>query len=330
MATYLIRFVEIGREQQAERGKQRRDLAAVVRERIPAASVAQAPGRLVVDTPSGVPDVADMLAAMPGVNSVSPCVRVSRAALETAIVELARKRLAPGASVAVRVRRRGEQTGPSAGERSIDLARRLGELVSRATGARIDLTQPDLELGVELRDDEAFVFDRIIDGIDRTGPQAPRAAGEPRFLADQMLGRLAARLRLLGYDTLTVYDLADSEVTRLAAADGRILLTRDGALAKTLAVPVHYVAAAAPRAQLAEIIATFDLHPDPDRYFSRCTLCNEPVEPVAEADVHDRLPPRIRDRGLAFVRCPACAQIYWRGSHVERILAELVSADASR
>jgi uncharacterized protein with PIN domain len=149
-----------------------------------------------------------------------------------------------------------------------------------------------------------------------------------------MLGRLAARLRLLGYDTLTVYDLADSEVTRLAA--GRILLTRDAALARTQAVPVHFVVATSPREQLTEVIAALGLTPDPSRLFTRCTLCNTPVEPAAEDDVD--VPPGVRGRHLAFFRCPACGQVYWHGSHVERILDDLAasgvhsrkSTDASR
>ena len=140
-------------------------------------------------------------------------------------------------------------------------------------------------LGVELRDDDAFVFNRVMDRVNRTGPPVPRGPGEPRFVVDQMLGRLAARLRLLGYDTLTVNDIADSEVTRLAADGGRILLTRDGGLARTRAVPVHRVVATEPRAQLVEIVTALDLAPDPARYFTRCTLCNALVEPVAEAEV---------------------------------------------
>jgi uncharacterized protein with PIN domain len=323
MATYLIRCAEIGREMQAQRGKLRRDLASVIAARVPGATVAIAPGRLFVDADPGI---AEALAALPGVASVSPCGRVRYDELEQAVVALARLRLRPDTSFAMRVRRRGEPRAGDALERSPELARRLGDSVVRATGARIDLTRPDVTLGVELRGDEAYVFDRVIAGVDHTGPAVPRAAGEPRFVADQMLGRLAARLRLLGYDTLTVHDLADSEVTRLAAEGGRILLTRDGALARTRAVPVHFVVASGPRAQLAEVLAAFALAPDPARFFTRCTLCNALVEPVGEAAVRESVPPGVRARGLAFFRCTGCAHLYWHGSHVERILADLEAA----
>src|SRR5262245_2249387 len=175
MATYLIRCVEVGREIQAQRGKLRRDLAAVIGERLPGALIEVEAGRVVVESER---DAAAILAALPGVISVSPCVRVARDQVEHAMVELARQRLSAGDRFAVRVRR-----GNAARTRSLDLARKLGDAVAQATGARIDLTQPDVELWVELRGDDAFVFDRVIAGVDQTGPTVPRAAGEPRFLA---------------------------------------------------------------------------------------------------------------------------------------------------
>ncbi len=325
MATYLVRCAEVGREMQDRHGKLRRDLANVIAERLPDAVTTLAPGRLVVET---TVDAAGVLAALPGVINVSPCQRVSQAEVEPAVVALATAQLSSEMSFAVRVRRSGERGGPLAHERSPDIAKRLGDAIANATGARVDLTEPDVEIGVELRGDDAFVFDRVIEGVDRAGPTAERAAGEPRFLADQMLGRLAARLRLLGYDTITVYDLADSEVTRIAARDGRILLTRDGPLAQTRAVPVHRVAATDPRKQLAEVLDALALTPEPARYFSRCTLCNTPVEPVAESDVREALPAGVRDRDLVFARCPSCEQVYWHGSHVPRILDELRAAGA--
>lgn len=311
MATYLLRCVEIGREQQARHGKLRRDLAAVITQRWPGTTLELAPGRVIVDGPA---DLTVALVALPGVLSVSPCVRVPRAELARAAIALA------GATptFAVRVRRDRRFSD----ERSLELAGAIAQAITAATGARVDLDHPGVVIGVELRGDTALVFDRVIPGIDLAGPPMPLAPGEPRFVADQMLGRLAARLRLLGYDTLTVYDLADSEVTRLAA--GRILLTRDAALARTQAVPALRVAATDPRGQLVEVLAALALAPDPARLFTRCTLCNTLVEPAAEADVE--VPAGVRGRGLAFVRCPGCGQVYWRGSHVDRILDELAAA----
>jgi uncharacterized protein len=318
VASYLVRCLELGREQQARRGKLRRDLAAIIAERVPGAAIELSPGRVIVEAADGAEAV---LAGLPGVTSVAPCRRVARDALAGAVEAVARARLGPGQSFAVRLRRAGG--APRDGGRSMELVGELGARVAAATGARVDLEAPDVEIGVELRDGEAFVFDRVVAGVDRAGPAAPRPAGEICFLADQMLGRLATWLRLIGYDTATVFDLPDSAVVRRAAKEGRVLLTQDGALAAARSVTVLRVEAREVRAQLGQVIEAFALAPDPARFFTRCARCNVEVEPVAEAAVADRLPPAVRHRGHALARCPGCDRLYWRGGHVERILAAL-------
>ncbi|HSG58692.1 MAG TPA: Mut7-C RNAse domain-containing protein, partial [Woeseiaceae bacterium] len=61
------------------------------------------------------------------------------------------------------------------------------------------------------------------------------------------------------------------------------------------------------------------------RVFSRCMICNAPLEQVAESDVRDRLPPGIRGRFELLARCPGCERVYWPGSHYERMV-DLVKA----
>src|SRR5690242_8452872 len=138
MATYLLRCAAIGHEQR--HGKQRNDLARVIAERIPGASVELAPGRLFIDAD---PDAAGVLAALPGVLTVSPCRRVPRAQLAEAAVALARETLTAHRSFAVRVRRRDAMP-----ERSPEIARTLAHAIGRATGARADLSDPDVTIGV--------------------------------------------------------------------------------------------------------------------------------------------------------------------------------------
>jgi predicted glycosyltransferase len=58
-------------------------------------------------------------------------------------------------------------------------------------------------------------------------PAAPGSTQEPRFLLDNHLGRLAAYLRMLGFDCLYRNDFEDSDMVNLLLDDPRILLTRD-------------------------------------------------------------------------------------------------------
>ena len=55
---------------------------------------------------------------------------------------------------------------------------------------------------------------------------------EPRFVADCNVGRLARWLRALGYDASYHPQIGDAELVREAAAEGRVLLTRDRDLTK--------------------------------------------------------------------------------------------------
>ena len=54
--------------------------------------------------------------------------------------------------------------------------------------------------------------------------------------------------------------------------------------------------------------------------FHRCLRCNTPLVPVAKADVLDRLEPLTKLYFDEFHLCPGCNQVYWKGSHYERMM----------
>jgi hypothetical protein len=101
------------------------------------------------------------------------------------------------------------------------------------------------------------VFEAIdISPLVRLRPQPLR---EPRFVADTHLGRLAAYLRMLGFDTVYRDDAQDEELAQITTNERRILLTRDRGLLKRSVVTRGYcVRATNPREQLAEV-RRFDL-----------------------------------------------------------------------
>lgn len=155
------------------------------------------------------------------------------------------------------------------------------------------------------------------------GPEP--ADGRPLFFADAMLGRLARWLRVLGYDTAWRAHIPDGELVRIAAAEGRIVLTRD----RRLATEWHYdgirlVDAEAPAEQLAEVARAFDLI-GRARLFGRCVRCNEPLVSIPPELARDEVPARIFAEQDDFRRCGACGRIYWRGSHTRRMRKALAS-----
>jgi hypothetical protein len=142
---------------------------------------------------------------------------------------------------------------------------------------------------------------------------------EPRFVLDTHLGKLAAYLRLLGFDTLYRSCSTDEELAGTSRDEHRILLTRDTGLLKRGAVTHGYfVRETGPRKQAAEIVARFQLA-RLARPFSRCMRCNGILENAAWEEVRDALPERTAELHREFRRCPDCGRIYWKGSHYQRM-----------
>ena len=54
----------------------------------------------------------------------------------------------------------------------------------------------------------------------------------PRFVADAMLGSLARKLRIFGFDTLYFKEGDDTALERLARKEGRIIITSDRLLSR--------------------------------------------------------------------------------------------------
>jgi uncharacterized protein len=136
------------------------------------------------------------------------------------------------------------------------------------------------------------------------------------FLLDVGLGTLARRLRLLGLDVAWSNDAEDADLAERAAAEERALLTQDRGLLMRRGVGGALVRGSRPDDQLADVLDRFA---PPLAPLTRCTACGARLEPVAKAEVADRLPPGTRRTFDEFSRCPACGRVYWRGAHARRI-----------
>jgi uncharacterized protein with PIN domain len=142
---------------------------------------------------------------------------------------------------------------------------------------------------------------------------------EPRFVLDNHLGRLTAYLRMLGFDCLYRNDYDDEELAETSQSEERILLSRDRRLLMRKSVTYGYCLRSLDSlAQLTEVIQRFDLT-SRLRPFHRCLRCNHPLQPVPKEAVMDRLEPLTKMYFDEFQICPACQQIYWKGSHYEKM-----------
>lgn len=147
----------------------------------------------------------------------------------------------------------------------------------------------------------------------------PKLPAVRRFVLDTHLGRLAAYLRMLGFDSLYRNDYDDPELADISSTEKRILLTRDRKLLMRRQVEYGYfVREHFPQKQLLEVVQRFELagtqHP-----FTRCMNCNGLLHPVNKGDIEQLLLPKTREYYNDFWQCADCHKIYWEGSHCQRM-----------
>jgi uncharacterized protein len=140
-----------------------------------------------------------------------------------------------------------------------------------------------------------------------------------KFVLDIHLGKLTNSLRLLGFDTLYRNDYEDKELARVSSSENRILLTRDkGLLMRGIVVYGYYVRQTDPNKQIVELVQRFNLfkHVAP---FRRCIRCNGLLSQVNKESVISELPESVKQLNHEFHRCTSCQQIYWKGSHYDKL-----------
>jgi uncharacterized protein with PIN domain len=144
-----------------------------------------------------------------------------------------------------------------------------------------------------------------------------------RFVADRMIGRLARMLRLLGYDTVYLPESKPAELAEIARRENRTILTRGDTRLRFRGVTnVFSVRSEYPPEQLREVVAEFSLNPK-SGLWTRCTVCNGRISPAEKEEIKDQVKPKVYELYSEFYRCEGCGHVYWRGSHVERILKNL-------
>jgi len=153
----------------------------------------------------------------------------------------------------------------------------------------------------------------------------PAPLRQTRFVLDTHLGRLAAYLRMLGFDTLYRNDYGDPDLADISVSEHRILLTCDRQLLMRKQITHgYYVRERQPRKQLVEILSRFDLF-GTLRPFTRCMHCNGKIKAVNKGEIASRLMPRTKAWYNEFWQCPKCSKIYWKGSHYQR-MQQLISS----
>ncbi|HST30730.1 MAG TPA: Mut7-C RNAse domain-containing protein [Chthoniobacterales bacterium] len=143
--------------------------------------------------------------------------------------------------------------------------------------------------------------------------------GIRKFVADGHLGKLVRDLRLLGIDILYDRDAEDRQLVEVATDQERALLTRDRPLLMHAALRHgYYLRSQNPLRQAIEVLRRFDLV-TALAPFSRCLRCNAPLESAEKEKIISQLEPLTKIYYHQFRRCSGCDQVYWPGSHFEKL-----------
>ena len=144
--------------------------------------------------------------------------------------------------------------------------------------------------------------------------------GKLTFLLDVHLGSLARYMRMAGFDCLhESYDYGDEMLAQLSHSNNYVLLTRDiGLLKRTNVKYGRWIRNTETSEQFKEVFTHYGLA-EIFNPFSRCVKCNGEISTIPKENVREHVPEDIFEKHQEFQHCKSCQQIYWKGSHYEKI-----------
>ena len=146
---------------------------------------------------------------------------------------------------------------------------------------------------------------------------------KPIFIVDAMLGNLAKKLRVLGYDSTYFSSIEDEKLVTIAKNEKRVILTKDGLLCKTaqnqdiIAVLIRGNDELEQIMQIHQSIKFEKFVMDTNN--SRCIVCNGKLQPIEKYRIVGKIPEGVLEREEKFWMCDVCKKIYWQGTHFEKL-----------
>ncbi len=143
------------------------------------------------------------------------------------------------------------------------------------------------------------------------------------FLVDAMLGNIAKKLRLFGFDSEYFSDIDDSKLIEKAKNENRTIISRDCNLidrAKKKKISSVYITTENEIEQFQEILETTHLEFDEISGDSaRCTKCNSTTSKINKFEIENKIPQGVLEYNDKFWKCDGCDQIYWEGTHIKNL-----------
>ncbi|MFQ5781438.1 MAG: Mut7-C RNAse domain-containing protein [Nitrosopumilus sp.] len=143
------------------------------------------------------------------------------------------------------------------------------------------------------------------------------------FLVDAMLGNIAKKLRLFGFDSEYFSDIDDYTLMEKAKNEDRIIISRDRHLinrAKKNGLSSIYISKDNEIDQFLEILQTLPLDlAEISGETARCTKCNSKTSSINKSEIENKIPQGVLEFNDKFWECDDCGQIYWEGTHIKNL-----------
>ena len=143
------------------------------------------------------------------------------------------------------------------------------------------------------------------------------------FLVDGMLGNVAKKLRLLGYDAEYFSNIDDLKLVQKAKNEDRIIISKDRHLiasAKKFSLQSIHITKEDEVEQFLEILNAIHLELNEiSGDTARCTKCNSPTSQISKSKISNKIPSRVLEFNEKFWECDSCNQIYWEGTHIKKL-----------
>ncbi|MCV0401089.1 MAG: Mut7-C RNAse domain-containing protein [Nitrosopumilus sp.] len=138
-----------------------------------------------------------------------------------------------------------------------------------------------------------------------------------------MLGNIARKLLLLGFDTEYYSDIDDLKLISKAKNEQRTIISKDQELiarAKKQDIVSVHVTKEDEIEQFLEILEHIPLELDTiSGDTARCTKCNSPTLQIDKSKISGKIPQKVLEFNDKFWKCESCNQIYWEGTHIKKL-----------
>ena len=141
-----------------------------------------------------------------------------------------------------------------------------------------------------------------------------------------MLGKIAKKLRILGFDTIYILSNAnDTEILDLLINTKRILLTSDKELFYRSKQYKYNSIFINKNTEIENLVTIFrDLEIkfiDTLLSYNRCSICNNKLENIEDMNlIKNEIYQTVIKNNNEFYKCKRCNKLYWHGSHIKNII----------